>query len=41
MFNNERRQVNVEIIQIKMEYRDGLKIKGDKIRMPCTHCTVI
>ena len=20
-----------------MEYRDGIKVKGDKIRMPCTH----
>ena len=24
-----------------VEYRDGIKSKGDKIRMPCTHSTVI
>ena len=24
-----------------MEHRDGIKIKGDKVRMPCTHSTVI
>ena len=28
-------------VQIRMEYRDGIKIKGDKIGMPCTHSTVI
>ena len=24
-----------------VEYRDGIKSKGDKIGMPCTHSTVI
>ena len=24
-----------------VEYRDGLKSRGDKIGMPCTHTTVI
>ena len=24
-----------------VEYRDGIKSKGDKIGMPCTHNTVI
>ena len=24
-----------------MEYRDGIKIEGDKIGMPCRHSTVI
>ena len=24
-----------------VEYRDGIKRKGDKIGMPCTHSTVI
>ena len=24
-----------------MEYRDGIKSKGDKIGMPCAHSTVI
>ena len=28
-------------INIEWEYRDGVKIKRDKIRMPCTHSTVI
>ena len=23
------------------DYKDGIKIKGGKIGMPCTHCTVI
>ena len=24
-----------------VEYRDGIRSRGDKIRMPCTHITVI
>ena len=24
-----------------VEYRDGIKSKGDKIGMPCTHSTVM
>ena len=31
VFKNERRQVNWNV-----EYRDGIKIKEDKIGMPCT-----
>ena len=38
VIKNEKRQVNVKILQNIME---GIKIKGDKIGMPCTHCTVI
>ena len=28
-------------VNSNVEYRDGIKSKGDKIRMPCTHSTVI
>ena len=38
---DSRQQVTVKIRQIIMEYRDGLKIKGDTIGIPCTHCSVI
>ena len=31
----------VSILQINVEYRDGIKSKRDKIGMPCTHSTVI
>ena len=26
-----------KIFKLEWEYRDGIKIKRDKIRMPCTH----
>ena len=31
------------VVQVNenVEYRDGIKSKGDKIGMPCTHSTVI
>ena len=29
------------ITNYNVEYRDGLKSRGDKIGMPCTHTTVI
>ena len=34
-------QVNQNSSNYNVEYRDGIKSKGDKIRMPCTHSTVI
>ena len=32
------KQVNVKL---EWEYRDGINIMRDKIRMPCTHSTVM
>ena len=31
----------LELECIYVEYRDGIKIEGDKVGMPCTHSTVI
>ena len=39
VLKNESRQVNSS--NYNVEYGDGIKNKGDKIRMPCTHSTVI
>ena len=30
-----------KLTNYNVEYRDGIKSKGDKIGMPCTHSTVI
>ena len=30
-----------KILNYNVEYRDGIKSKGDKIGMPCRHSTVI
>ena len=35
VIKNEKRQNS------NVEYRDGIKSKGDKIGMPCTHSTLI
>ena len=32
-------KLNIKLYNV--EYRDGIKSKGDKIGMPCTHITVI
>ena len=41
VIKNERRQVIKNSSNYNVEYRDGIKSKGDKIGMPCTHSTVI
>ena len=33
--------IQVNSSNYNVEYRDGIKSKGDKIGMPCTHSTVI
>ena len=30
-----------KLTNYNVEYRDGIKSRGDKIGMPCTHTTVI
>ena len=41
MLDHPWQSLHIRVNYSNVEYRDGIKSKGDKIEMPCTHSTVI